>query len=52
MDFLGDGVKIAAQSGVMRDVEKGDTVAGSPSVAVRDWHRQTIALKRLAEKEQ
>jgi UDP-3-O-[3-hydroxymyristoyl] glucosamine N-acyltransferase len=47
---IGDGVKIAAQSGVMRDIAKGDTVAGTPSVAVRDWHRQTIALKRLAEK--
>jgi len=47
---IGDGVKIAAQSGVMRDIDKGDTVAGSPSVAARDWHRQTVALKRLAEK--
>jgi UDP-3-O-[3-hydroxymyristoyl] glucosamine N-acyltransferase len=47
---IGDGVKIAAQSGVMRDIPKGDTVAGSPCVAVRDWHRQTIALKRLTEK--
>lgn len=47
---IGDGVKIAAQSGVMRDIEKGDTVAGTPSVSVRNWHRQTIALKKLAEK--
>jgi UDP-3-O-[3-hydroxymyristoyl] glucosamine N-acyltransferase len=34
----------------MRDIAKGETVAGYPSVSVRDWHRQTIALKRLAEK--
>jgi UDP-3-O-[3-hydroxymyristoyl] glucosamine N-acyltransferase len=47
---IGDGVKIAAQSGVMRDIAKGDTVAGSPSVSVRDWHRQTIAIRKLAEK--
>lgn len=47
---IGDGVKIAAQSGVMRNIDKGETVAGSPSVSVRDWHRQTIALKKLAEK--
>lgn len=47
---IGDGVKIAAQSGVMRDVPKGATVAGTPSVEVRNWHRQTIALKKLAEK--
>jgi len=47
---VGDGVKIAAQSGVMRDIAKGETVAGYPCVAVKDWHRQTIALKKLAEK--
>jgi UDP-3-O-[3-hydroxymyristoyl] glucosamine N-acyltransferase len=47
---VGDGAKIAAQSGVMRDIGKGETVAGYPSVPVRDWHRQTIALKKLAEK--
>ena len=47
---VGDGAKIAAQSGVMRDIGKGETVAGYPSVSVRDWHRQTVALKKLAEK--
>ncbi len=47
---VGDGAKIAAQSGVMRDIAKGETVAGYPSVSVRDWHRQTIALKKLGEK--
>jgi len=47
---IGDGVKIAAQSGVMRDIDKGETVAGSPCVPVRNWHRQTIALKKLGEK--
>lgn len=48
---IGDGVKIAAQSGVMRDIVKGETVAGSPAVTVHDWHRQTIALTRLARKD-
>ncbi|MGV8947747.1 MAG: UDP-3-O-(3-hydroxymyristoyl)glucosamine N-acyltransferase [Candidatus Paracaedibacter sp.] len=47
---IGDGVKIAAQSGVMRDIAKGETVAGYPCVAVRNWHRQTVALKKLVEK--
>lgn len=46
---IGDGVKIAAQSGVMRNVSSGETIAGSPSVPVRDWHKQTIALKRLIQ---
>lgn len=47
---IGDDVKIAAQSGVMRDIAKGETVAGYPCVAVRDWHRQTVALKKLVKK--
>lgn len=47
---IGDGVKIAAQSGLMRDVSAGETIAGSPAVPVRDWHKQTIALQRLAKK--
>lgn len=46
---VGDGVKIAAQSGLMRNVEQGETVAGSPAVPVRDWHRQTIALQKMAK---
>lgn len=48
--LIGDGVKVAAQSGVMRNIARGETVAGSPSVSVRDWHRQTIALRKLGEK--
>jgi UDP-3-O-[3-hydroxymyristoyl] glucosamine N-acyltransferase len=47
---IGDGVKIAAQSGLMRDVNAGETVAGSPAIAVRDWHKQTVALQRLIKK--
>ena len=47
---IGDGVKIAAQSGLMRDVSAGETISGSPAVPVRDWHKQTIALQRLAKK--
>jgi UDP-3-O-[3-hydroxymyristoyl] glucosamine N-acyltransferase len=46
---VGDGVKIAAQSGLMRNVDQGETVAGSPAVSVRDWHRQTIALQKMAK---
>lgn len=42
-----DRVRIAAQSGIMRDIKAGETVAGSPAVPVKEWHRQTIALKNL-----
>lgn len=47
---IDDGVKIAAQSGVIRNIGKGETVAGYPAVNVRDWHKQTIALQRLSKK--
>lgn len=44
---IGDRARIAAQCGLMRDVLPGETLAGSPAVPVRDWHRQTILLQRL-----
>ena len=47
---IGTGAKIAGKSGVMRDVAPGETVAGYPAMPVRQWHRQSAALARLAEK--
>ena len=44
---IGAGAKIAGKSGVMRDVEPGETVAGYPAVPVRQWHRQTASLATL-----
>lgn len=48
---IGKGVRIAAQSGLMRDVEDGQTIAGSPAVPVRQFHRQTAMLAKLAKKD-
>jgi UDP-3-O-[3-hydroxymyristoyl] glucosamine N-acyltransferase len=47
---IGAGARIAAQSGVTRDVKPGEAVGGYPAVPVRQWHRQTIALKKLADR--
>jgi UDP-3-O-[3-hydroxymyristoyl] glucosamine N-acyltransferase len=44
---IGNGVRIAAQSGLMKNVKDKETVAGSPAIPVREWHKQTIILKRL-----
>lgn len=44
---IGAGARIAAQSGVMNDIQAGSSVGGSPAVAIKDWHRQTIAISRL-----
>lgn len=46
---IGDGVRIAAKAGVMRDLKPGEAVGGIPSVPLRQWHRQTVALGRLAQ---
>lgn len=45
---VGSGARIAGGSGVTKNVGPGETVAGYPAVPVRDWHRQTIALSKLA----
>lgn len=47
---IGSGARIAAQSGVMRDIGAGETVGGSPAVAMTDWLRQCAALGKLGRK--
>lgn len=47
---IGNKVQIAAQSGVMRDIGDGEVIGGSPSVPIKQYHRQTIALEKLSEK--
>jgi UDP-3-O-[3-hydroxymyristoyl] glucosamine N-acyltransferase len=44
------GVQVAAQSGVVSTIKAGMVVGGTPAVPIRDWHRQTIALKKLTNK--
>ena len=46
---IGKGAKIAAKSGVSRDIPAGETVAGYPALPSRQWHRQTVALARLID---
>lgn len=47
---IGRGARIAAKSGVMRDVPAGVTVCGSPAVPLTEFMRQTAVLQRLAKK--
>lgn len=45
---IGRGARVAAKSGVMRDIEPGGIVGGIPAVPVKQWHRQSAALGNLA----
>lgn len=46
---IGNNVKLAARSGVMTDIPDGAAYGGTPAVPVRDWHRQTVAISRIAK---
>ncbi len=48
----GSGARLTAQSGVMSDIPAGASYGGSPAVPVKDWHRQTIAIARLARRKE
>jgi UDP-3-O-[3-hydroxymyristoyl] glucosamine N-acyltransferase len=47
---IGSGARIAAGTGVIRDIAPGETVGGYPAVPTIQWHRQTATLARLARK--
>lgn len=47
---IGAGARIAAQSGVMRDIAPGGTVGGSPAVPMTEWLRYSAILGQLARK--
>ncbi len=45
---IGDGAQVGAQAGVMADVPAGSRIVGSPAQPVREFFKQTAAIKRLA----
>ncbi len=47
---IGDGVRIAGMSGVMRDIEPMQVVAGIPVQPIRDWHKINTKLLALIKK--
>jgi len=48
---IGNQVQIAAQSGVTKDISDNQIMGGYPAVPVRQWHKQTLLLKKLCLKE-
>ncbi|HEV8678661.1 MAG TPA: UDP-3-O-(3-hydroxymyristoyl)glucosamine N-acyltransferase [Stellaceae bacterium] len=47
---IGSGARVAAKSGLMRDVAPGETVSGIPAVPIGSFMRQVALLQRLAKK--
>jgi len=47
---IGKGARIAAQTGVLRDVAAGTTVMGTPAVPITQHFREVATLSRLAKK--
>jgi UDP-3-O-[3-hydroxymyristoyl] glucosamine N-acyltransferase len=48
---VGAGAQIAAKGGVMRNVAPGAVLGGFPAVPIKQWHRQTVGLGRLFNKD-
>ncbi|MCT4635860.1 MAG: UDP-3-O-(3-hydroxymyristoyl)glucosamine N-acyltransferase [Rickettsiales bacterium] len=48
---IGNQVQVAAQSGIAQNIEDKQIMGGSPAVPIRQWHKQTFCLKKLANKD-
>ncbi|HJK86852.1 MAG TPA: UDP-3-O-(3-hydroxymyristoyl)glucosamine N-acyltransferase [Candidatus Megaira endosymbiont of Nemacystus decipiens] len=47
---IADQVNIAGQSGVIKNITVSGAFGGSPAVPIKDWHRQSIIMKKLVQK--
>jgi UDP-3-O-[3-hydroxymyristoyl] glucosamine N-acyltransferase len=48
---VADKVRVASQSGVLQSVAQSDSmVGGTPAVPIKQWHKQSILLKKLTNK--
>jgi len=47
---VGSNVQVASKSGVMKDIDGNQAVGGFPAIPIKDWHRQTVSVKNLANK--
>ena len=45
-----DNVQIAGQGGVIQDIKEPLIMGGTPAVPIRDWHKQSIVLRKLIKR--
>lgn len=46
---VGSKVTASAKSGITKNIKDGETVGGMPATNIKKFHKQSIALKKLAE---
>ncbi len=46
---IGSNVFIAGKSGIAKNIESGQKVGGIPAIPIKQWHRQTLMMKKLLE---
>lgn len=44
---IGNRVQVAAQGGVIKNIDDGYIMGGTPAVPIRDWHKQSIIMRKL-----
>jgi len=48
--IIGNRVRLAGKTGVTRDLEGGRDYGGIPARPIREWHKETTLLAKLARK--
>lgn len=48
---IGMGTQVAAQGGVIQNMGPGQVLGGTPTVPIKQWHKQSIMLARLAKRQ-